>query len=63
MLHLLLHIEGERLDLLLGDGEVECAVLMVEVRVGSLCLLSPGGVEVVTCLSSALSLLLIISVL
>ena len=38
------------------------SVPMVEVRVGSLCLLSPGCVEVGTGLSSALSLFLIISV-
>ena len=38
------------------------SVPMVEVIVGSLCLLSPGCVEVGTGLSSALSLLLIISV-
>ena len=41
---------------------VRSSVPMVEVRVGSLCLLSPGCVEVGTGLSSALSLLLIISV-
>ena len=40
----------------------QVSVPVVEVRVGSLCLLSPGCVEVGTGLSSALSLLLIISV-
>ena len=40
----------------------QVSVPMVEVRLGSLCHLSPGCVEVGTGLSSALSLLLIISV-
>ena len=49
LLCLLLQGEGEGLDQILGDAM-------------SLCLLSPGCVEVGTGLSSALSLLLIISV-
>ena len=47
--------------MLLGDGEVECPDGR-GYSGGSLCLLSPGCVEVGTGLSSALCLLLIISV-
>ena len=55
---LLLRAEGERLDLLLCDGVSRWWRL----EWGSLCVLSPGCVEVGTGLSSALSLLLIILV-